>query len=258
MLAALENWRLLREKGCSLSRLLLKQPFSVLAPGSEFRPIHELEKLLQCHPLWPRWELALTQGAAYPLEDYLAADMALDLEAQLARGNHQSVLACLDKLKALNSVDVTHGYSFCLPVVALRNIEGTAAGPHGMAHQDTINEFGESVKKDRPTHDQTFSARKEGQSINKRYLMDLFTPCVFGHALLRIIHFVLHLCHLFPTTKIFIQKMDFKSAYRRMHLSMDMTSKCTTVVKDLAYLSLRLLFASGVTFRRLSRISVPR
>jgi hypothetical protein len=94
-----------------------------------------------------------------------------------------------------------------------------------LAHQDTINEFGELVKKDRPTHGQTFLAQKEGRSINKRCLMDLLTPCVFGHALLRIIHFVLHLRHLFPATKIFIQKMDFKSAYRRMHLSMDMSSK---------------------------------
>jgi hypothetical protein len=150
MPAALENWRLLREMGCSLSRLLLEQPFSVLAPGSDFQPVYELEKLLQCHPLWPCWELALTRGAAYPLEDYPAAEMELDLEAQLARGNHQSALACLDKLEALNSVNVAHGYSFCLPVAALRNIEGTAVGPHGMAHQDTINEFGELAKKDVP------------------------------------------------------------------------------------------------------------
>jgi hypothetical protein len=134
MPAALENWRLLREKGCILSCLLLEQPFSVLAPGSEFRPVHELEKLLQCHPLWPRWELVLTQGAAYPLEDYLAAEMALDLEAQLARGNHQSALAYLYKLEVLNSIDFAHGYPFCLPVAALRNIEGMAVGPHGMAH----------------------------------------------------------------------------------------------------------------------------
>ena len=43
--------------------------------------------------------------------------------------------------------------------------------------------------------------------------MDELTPCVFGHALLRIIHFILHLRRKFPNVRIFLQKGDFKSAY---------------------------------------------
>jgi hypothetical protein len=65
---------------------------------------------------------------------------------------------------------------------------------------------------------------------------------MFGHALLCIIHFILHLRTQFPQRRIFLQKVDFKSAYQRMHLSAGMAAKCVTVVRDLAYVSLRLPF----------------
>jgi hypothetical protein len=65
---------------------------------------------------------------------------------------------------------------------------------------------------------------------------------MFGHALLRIIHFILHMRTRFPNKRIFLQKVNFKSAYRRMHLSAGMAAKCVTVVRNLAYVSLRLPF----------------
>jgi hypothetical protein len=240
--AAAHNWELLRAKGGSLFRLLREQPFSVLSPGSEFRPATSLATLLGSHPLWPRCHTALTHGASYPLEAYSDADMALDLSAQLARGNHKSAKQRIDVLAALNSTDVTHGYSFCLPTLALPDLAGAAVAPHGVVHQGTINELGQYMSKDRPTHDQSFSARPEGQSINDRCLMAELTPCVFGHSLLRLIHFILHLRRTSPQTRIFLQKVDFKSAYRRMHLTPDMAAKCITVVDGLAFISLRLPF----------------
>jgi hypothetical protein len=72
--------------------------------------------------------------------------------------------------------------------------------------------------------------------------MEALTPCVFGHALLWIIHFILYLCWTLPKTRIFIQKVDFKSAYQPMHLSTDMAAKCITVGGGLAFVSLRLPF----------------
>jgi hypothetical protein len=148
----------------------------------------------------------------------------------------------LAELTALNSTDVKHGYSFCLPEAALSEIAGAAVAPHGIVQQGTINELGQYMSKDRPTHDQSFSARREGRSINDRCIMEALTPCVFGHALLQIIHFILHLRRTSPKKRIFIQKVVFKSAYRRMHLSTDMAAKCITVVGGLAFVSLRLPF----------------
>ena len=240
--AAAHNWQLLKAKENSLARLISEQPFSVMTIGSEFRPVDELAGLLSSHPLWPRWEEGLTAGASYPLEPYTSEEMRLDLVAQLARGNHQSAKDCNHVLDKLNETDTSRGYSFCLPVAALHDIEDAVVAPHGVIHQGTIDETGRHVSKDRPTHDQSFVARPGGRSINDRCLMERLTPIMFGHALLRIIHFVLRTRAKFPTRRIFLQKVDFKAAYRRMHLSTKMASKCITVVRDLAFLSLRLPF----------------
>jgi hypothetical protein len=214
----------------------------VMTPGSEFRQIRHLAGLLASHPLWGQWEEGLNHGVTYPLEPYSDHDMKLDLAAQLERGNHQSAKASLGVLDKLNAEDIEHGYSFCLPVEALQTIDELAVAPHGVVHQGTINELGQLIMKDRPTHDQSFAARPGGKSINDQRVMELLTPCMFGHALLRIIHFILHLRTHFPQHRIFLQKVDFKSAYRRMHLSAGMAAKCVTVVRDLAYVSLRLPF----------------
>ena len=42
---------------------------------------------------------------------------------------------------------------------------------------------------------------------------------MFGHALLRIVHRILHLRTIHPNRKIWIRKDDAKSAYRRIHLN---------------------------------------
>jgi hypothetical protein len=196
--AALHNRELLRAKENDLGRLISEQPFSVMTMGSEFRPVGDPRHLLSDHPLWTRWEEGLTEGVSYPLAPYDAREMALDLEAQLQRDNHKSALECIGVLDQLNEIDTAHGYSFCLPTEALRDVHEAAVSPHGVVHQGTIDEFGKHTSKDRPTHDQSFSARPGGQSINSRCLMKLLTPCMFGHALLRLIYFVLHLRRLPP------------------------------------------------------------
>ena len=240
--AASHNQDLLRRTGNDLGALIAEQPFSVMTLGSEFRQVKDLRPLLSSHPLWPRWEEGLTAGVSYPLAPYSAEEMALDLDAQLGRGNHKSALDCIGVLDDLNKVDTAHGYSFCLPAVAVRDIHEAAVAPHGVVHQGTIDEFGNHASKDRPTHDQSFAARPEGQSVNSRCLMEFLTPCMFGHALLRLIHFVLHLRRSFPRRKILLQKVDFKAAYRRVHLSPATAVKCITVVRDLAFVSLRMPF----------------
>jgi hypothetical protein len=157
---------MLQEKGNNLPRLLLEQPFSVMTPGSEFQPVEHLAGLLASHPLWGRWEEGLNHGVTYPLEPYSDHDMKLDLAAQLKRGNHQSAKASVGVLDKLNAKDVEHGYSFCLPVEALPEIDELAIAPHGVVHQGNINELGQLITKDRPTHDQSFAARPGGKSIN--------------------------------------------------------------------------------------------
>jgi hypothetical protein len=168
--------------------------------------------------------------------------MALDLSEQLARGNHKSAQQFLAILRALNSTDVEHGYSFCLPEAALSKIDGAAVAPHGIVHQGTINKLGQYMFKGQ-AHARPVLLRPTGRAIHKRSVHHGRTHAMrLQPPLLRIIHFILHLRRTSPKTRIFIQKIDFKSAYQRMHLTTDMAAKCITVVGGLAFVSLRLPF----------------
>jgi hypothetical protein len=79
--------------------------------------------------------------------------MALDLLTQIQRGNHKSAMQCPDVLDKLNTDDVAHGYSFCLPVAVLPSIDGATVASHGVVHKGTINELRQYIIKHRSTHD---------------------------------------------------------------------------------------------------------
>jgi hypothetical protein len=76
--------------------------------------------------------------------------MKLDLEAQLARGNHQRMKACIGVLDRLNAEGIKHRYSFCLPAEALQGIDELSVSPHDVVHQQgTINKLSQCITKDR-------------------------------------------------------------------------------------------------------------
>ena len=70
---------------------------------------------------------------------------------------------------------------------------------------------------------------------------------MFGHALLRVIHRIVHLRQLHPNRKIWIRKDDAKSAYRRIHLNAN-TSFQTAVqieIEGVKYILLALRLPFG-------------
>jgi hypothetical protein len=71
--------------------------------------------------------------------------MKLDLAAQLTRGNHQRVKACLSILDRLNTEDVEHGNSFYLLAEALQDIDKPAVAPLGVVRQGTVNKLGQYI-----------------------------------------------------------------------------------------------------------------
>ena len=54
---------------------------------------------------------------------------------------------------------------------------------------------------------------------------------MFGHTLLSIVHHIVHLQLKYPKKKIWLRKEDFKSAYRRLHLSAATAWKSAVRVK---------------------------
>jgi hypothetical protein len=90
--------------------------------------------------------------------------------------------------------------------------------PMGVADQLGVSATGEFIEKLRVTHDLSFPGSESKESINSRVIKDILEPIMFGHALIRVIHYIVNLRRRHPTRKIWIRKEDFKSAYRRIHL----------------------------------------
>jgi hypothetical protein len=96
----------------------------------------------------------------------------------------------------------------------------------GVVSQSTINELGEIIPSNRVTHDLSFPGPISGLSINSRTKMDCLEPCYYGHTLSCLIHQIVAYRTEYPTLPIVLQKVDFKSAYRRMHLNAKTATQC--------------------------------
>jgi hypothetical protein len=67
--------------------------------------------------------------------------------------------------------------------------------PLGIVKQDTINEYSEIIPKWQLTYDMSFNIVKSTyQSVDHRVICEELTPpCHYGTAILRHIHFIVHL-----------------------------------------------------------------
>jgi hypothetical protein len=112
-----------------------------------------------------------------------------------------------------------------------------------IALQNTINDLGQIVEKERLTHDQSFEW-SSGCSVNNRVNLEDFLPCMFGKALLRMVNWTIAVRQKHPNQKIFATKIDFKSTFRRSHLNAKTALQtCTHLPEDeSAIFSLRLSF----------------
>jgi hypothetical protein len=65
------------------------------------------------------------------------------------------------------------------------------------------------------------------------------------YTLKRILHYIINLRKLNPSSKIFISKFDFDAAYRRCHLSATTSAECCTIHENYLYMHLRLTFGGS-------------
>ena len=94
----------------------------------------------------------------------------------LKHENHKSVLQGHDMIKELIEEDVSHGFSLPLTLDCAQNILKASVAPLGLVEQDTIDKFGNIVKKNRITHDQSFP-RPSKLSVNKRVQVEDLPEC---------------------------------------------------------------------------------
>ena len=78
--------------------------------------------------------------------------------------------------------------------------------------QNTTNEHGIIVEKDRLTHNQSYKWGS-GTSVNSRVDRDKLPPCRFGACLKCLMNWTVSARKKFPGKKNLSSKIDYKSAY---------------------------------------------
>ena len=238
------NWNHL-QKFQNLGDAITHDGPSFVSYGAEFRKPDVLLPLLKFHPLWNKLRSIISNGLSFPLIDLDNRSRHLNLSSALKFGNHKGVSKNPEFYKTLNEDDVENGFSIPIPLTHLTDIPGALACPMNVIEQFTISEHGEIVEKRRACHDLSYRFPPSDTSVNSRVIKDKLEECRFGHCLTRIIHHIVYLRSCHPTTPILIQKIDWKSAYRRIHMNWETSIQCCSTYNDFALIPLRAVFGGS-------------
>ena len=246
--AAEYNFNLLQENDFNLDLLLNdKSRPSITDYGSEFKPTSQLEPLLKNHHRWATLKRLLENGSKWKLTDVEKEAQSKDREAALIRGNHKSANKHSKFLESAISKEILKGWELLLPLESVDKIPNLVISPMGVAEHIGIQNDGTFAPKRRVTHDLSFPGKSSDHSINSRVIDDDLEPCMFGHALLRIVHRIVHLRFMHPKKIIWIRKDDAKSAYRRVHLNAEtaVQSAVQLEIEGVTYILLALRLPFG-------------
>jgi hypothetical protein len=159
------NLNILRKYDFDLGKALNAQQSSSLGYVKEFKPSAVLEDIFGLHPLWPRMKSILENGSKWPVTNISNDERQKDIQDALAFGNHKGATAKPEILKKLIAKDVKYGYSLPIPLDHVTSIPGLVMAAMNIMAQNTIDEFGRIVPKDRLTHDQSWKW-SSGTSVN--------------------------------------------------------------------------------------------
>jgi hypothetical protein len=242
--SAEHNTNILESHHFNLDAAIQSDIGSPLQYGSEFRPRSILAPLLAHHPNWHKIDSILEQGAIFHATPLTEANRLLALDLALAFGNHKGATKNSKHLHALLAEDVIHGFNLPVMMSAVQKIPGLVLSPMNIAKQNSIDETGRVIEKDRLTHDHSYDYFLNS-SINSRCDLDLHEPCMFGRAMSRLIHWIVYLRGKYPNLRIFITKTDWKAAYRRGHLNIATAIQCATQTEEFLLIPLRMTFGGA-------------
>lgn len=183
---------------------------------------------------------------SYPLEDVPNSTKKKDTEEALEFGNHKGASKYKEFFEKLLQKDIEYGYSLTIPLEKVLKIEGALMSPLNVHEQWTIDEEGNVIPSKRLTHNQSKTFAASGTSINSRVVKEFLQDCMYGHMLLRLVHYIVALRLKFQKKRILMQKTDYKSAYRRAHLNWKTAVQTITKVNDeIAQIALRATFGGA-------------
>ena len=242
----LHNTRLLEECEWCVEQLFDRLKGTTVDHGSEFRPTHQLQRIVGMHPNFEYLRGILENGFEYILSRELSeAERRRELEAQLERGNHRSAIDNEEEIQQLLEGDVKYGFVLPFSASEINNIKGVQLQPGGMVRQMSLKADGSRKPKTRFTHDLSFSITFEEASINSRIVIEAYPDMVYGWCLSRILHRLAAMRYRHPGVKIFISKYDFSDAYKRISQSPQTSAKTVIKFGEVAYLCWRMVFGGS-------------
>ena len=244
--AARRNFCILARHRKNLGKAIKRQCNSPIGYGSEFRAPETLAQIFSSHPNWTRMEKILREGSSWPLEELDSDAKKSDLEEALRFGNHKGAENNPELLQKLIAKDVKHGYALPIPLSEIHRLPGALMAPLNIMKQNSIDQYGQIIGKDRMTHDQSYKWGS-GTSVNSRVRKPELLPCMFGGCLRRLINWAVAARLKHPGCKILATKIDYASAFRREHLNWSTAIQtCTQFpLLDLAFIALRLTFGGA-------------
>ena len=217
--AAKYNTKFIKHYKYNLEKAIKKQRNTILSPGSEFRHIEHIEKLLCHHEDWNLFKDIVAKGCDYQLLDNLdESTRKEDLNAMLQRGNHKSAKST-ENAPALSKAfakEVSRGWLLPITIESTTKIKNLSVIPLGVATQATIDEFGNRIPKKRVTHDASFIA-PSGLSLNNSVQEDLLQNCIYGHCMRRVLHEIHNMRYHNQNKKIYMSKYDMASYNQNMY-----------------------------------------
>ena len=243
------NSTILSHYNYDINRAIRAKSNTILHPGSEFRPIRDLQPLLKFHIDWPKLEPILSEGVRYSFANdliYKTSTKRDDLLSALKKGNNNSANEPSAKNSIINNYSKEVAQAWMIPFrqESILKIMGASVIPIGIAKQWTMNSEGERIRKLRTTHDLS-RPWKSGNSVNNMIDKDLMDPCLFGFCLSRLLHGIHAMRHRHPKIPIFISKIDLDSAFRRIHVFLQHALLSFTIVKSITYFLGRLPFGAA-------------
>ena len=128
--AAMHNYRLLKKNGFNLNRIIRSdQGMSVTTPGSEFKPVTELKRLLYKHPRWNYLEKLIRVGSEWIMNPIEEQVRILDLQGAIKRGNHKSALKHENFLADGLKKEIWKGWQLILPLACANEIPNLLHAP---------------------------------------------------------------------------------------------------------------------------------
>ena len=244
--AAAHNTRILEDHDWDMEKATNAVNNTILEPGSEFRPIVDLEDIFKHHEDWSKFKVIATEGVKYKFEESMEYDektRIADVKHQIKVGNNKSALTeeMAPIIQKNYTKEVERGWMTPFLKSSVENIKKISIIPIGNAKQWTIDMWSNRVIKNRTTHDMS-KKFKSGQSWNGMIDDDQLEPCLFATSLLRYLHRMHDMRLRNPDKPIFQGKTDLDSAFRRIHVYIWHSLLATTIVNAIVYILSRLPF----------------